>query len=305
MRKSIFLAAAFLLVFSAPSFGWGDQIHSAIGQVAENHLTPKAKAALTKYIGRVSLADIASDADRCRGIWTRDFGTEIANKDDFRLRKAFLNDSIPSNIEPWTHSYVVDENFECYHYDLMEIDGKTHGLNNCVLYIERFAKELRENADNMDPETRRREIALMTHWLGDMHCPMHIQYFNRDMAKGHMPFKMVIGGKPVSLHGWWDGGLLSILASSAGFKDVADYVDKGTPEEFEKITRGDIYDWGKACAIDAWEAHVYNGKPIVDYAEEGLSVNYTYAEKMRAVCYRQVRNGGWRLAALFNSIFDK
>lgn len=304
MKKITLILSAALLLCPAPSFAWGGQVHAAIGRVADNHLTPKTRAELNKYIGTLSLADIASDADRCRGVWTRDFGVEIANKEDFRLRHTFLNDSIPSNIEPWTHSLVVDENFECYHTDLMEIDGKTYGLNNCVFYIEKFAKELRENAAGMDKETAYREIALITHWLGDMHCPMHIQYFNRDMYKGHMKFKISIGGEPTSLHGWWDGGLLKTIAYPAGFEDVARYADRNYAEDYAEVTKGDIYDWGSADAKDAWEAHVWEGKPIVDYEAEGLSVKVSYAEKMRPLCYRQIRNAGWRLAALLNSIFD-
>lgn len=305
MKKTIFLVIAALMI--APrAYSWGDHGHAAVGCIADNHLSPKAKAALDKYLGGLSLAAVASDADKYRAEWLRDFGVEIINPMKFRFKswEKIFDMTLPTNIEPWTHSMIVDANFQPLRSDIRMTPEGPEGLNNCALYIERFIKELRENAEGMDPYDRSVKLRMIVHWLGDMHCPMHMQYDGVDMKKGGKNIRLGEGGKEYPLHSFWDGGMFSNNVPSMKFSDIARLADNATPEEMAEIVRGDIWEYAHQAAKDSWEAHVFNGKKFIDYEEKVVVVPLWYAVSMRPLMMHQLRNAGYRLAAIMNAIFE-
>ena len=132
---------------------------------------------------------------------------------------------------------------------------------------------------------------LIVHLLGDMHCPMHIVYLGRNEVKGHI--KVTIGGKEYTYHSWWDGGIFSTLVPFS-YSDVAALSDTKSRKEIAEITRGDIFDWVHESAVDSWPVHAL---------KEGDVKDVTFAIEMRPILYNQIRNGGYRLAALLNDIF--
>lgn len=304
MKKTI----AFILILTmavSNAFAWGDLGHATVGCIADNHLSPKAKAAIDKYLGGLSLAAVASDADKYRAEWLRDFGVEICNPMTFRFAgwTKIFDMSLPANIEPWTHSMIVDENFKPLRTDLRETENGIEGLNNCSLYIERFIKELRENAEGMDPYERSVKLRMIVHWLGDMHCPMHMQYDGLDMKKGGKKIRLGENGKEYNLHKFWDGGVFGTVHGMK-FSDLARIADNATPEEMAAIVSGDIWVYASKAARDSWEAHVYNGKKFIDYEEKVVIVPAWYTVTMRPLMLHQLRNGGYRLAAIMNAIFE-
>ena len=121
MKRTLLMALlvpTFLFSNLINASAWGQVGHSTIAQVAQNHLTPKAKEALHRYLDGLPLAIIASDADVYRAFWTVDLGFIPTNPDDARV--TWLTDfdfSTPLNISPWTHSITVDMEFNCYPTD--------------------------------------------------------------------------------------------------------------------------------------------------------------------------------------------
>lgn len=65
MKKFTAFCSASLLVMLLTS--WGFVGHRTIGVIAENHLTPKAKAGIHALLGDTAIADVASWADQVRG----------------------------------------------------------------------------------------------------------------------------------------------------------------------------------------------------------------------------------------------
>lgn len=288
MKKSIATIAA-VLIASIPvqSFAWGPQGHSTIAQVAQNHLTPKARKALKKYIG-VPLPAIASDADTYRAFWTLDLGFIPTNPEAARV--AFLKEfdfSTPLNISPWSHSITVDEDFVSYRTD--NLDGAY--INNDAYYVAKLAAELRVHAETMDPHERYKAIALITHFLGDMHCPMHIVYLPKNTVKGHID--VYYEGQETSMHSVWDDEIWSSWDWSFG--DMAVMVDDASPRQIREITSGDVYDWAGRSARASWEANIE--------FKDGDTLPETYAADKRDLLFHQLRDGGYRLAAVFNEIF--
>ena len=57
---SVFSSVSLMLI------SWGFLGHKTVAIVAENHLTPKAKAAVRALLGDTTMADVASWADEIR-----------------------------------------------------------------------------------------------------------------------------------------------------------------------------------------------------------------------------------------------
>jgi len=286
MRNYI-LSIAFVSLLSLTAYGWGKTGHSTIAMVAESHLSDAAKAALKEYVG-VPLAGIASDADTFRSVWTMDLGFVPSNPEDARV--AWLKDfdfSTPLNISPWSHSITVNEKFVSYPTD--NLKGKY--INNIAYYVQMLSEELSKNAKSMDPYERYKAIALITHFIGDMHCPVHIVYLPTNTAKGHIDVKFK--GKTLSLHKIWDSSVINEYSSS--FVDMATLVDTASEEEISQLVKGNVFDWAGECGRKCWDANVKY--------HDGDVLPGTFAADNRELLFSQLRNAGYRLAKVLNEIF--
>ncbi len=287
MKKATLLGIC--LILCTPSLlAWGGLGHATVAKVAYDHLTPEAKDIMKKYLDGMTIVSVASDADTYRSVWQMDLGFVPTNPDDARVKwlKGF-DFSTPENISPWSHSFTVDEKGEPYPTD--NLNGRY--INNILYYTAKLSKQLKENANNMDPEERKRAISLIVHFLGDMHCPMHIVFPDGPM-KGN--FKVTYKGKETTYHSFWDGGIMSQDAPWS-FSDLAFLVDTATQTEIAAICKGDIYDYGRSSAHDSWDI-------AVKYKENDTLPDRLPAE-MRPLLYSQLRNAGYRLATILDDIF--
>ena len=283
------LTLAFSLCFSAENANaWGDLGHATVGQIAQDYLTPKARKALKKYLG-YPLSFFASDADAYRAVWTLDLGFVPTNPEASRV--SFLKNfdfTTPLNISPWSHSVTVDSNFKCFPTD--NLDGAY--INNVAYYVTNLAKELRENAENMDPYERYKALVLIIHFIGDMHCPMHIVYLPDNVLKGHI--SVTYRGQVTSLHGYWDSKIFAKNYPNS-FRDMAYLADNASRKEFKEITKGDVFDWAGRSAEKCW--------PLHNTWKDGDTIHSTYHLEMRQTALDQLRDAGYRLATVMNGIF--
>ena len=61
MKK--YIALGFAVILSLGLISWGTLGHHVVGEIAEHHLTPEAKAAVSSLLGHESLADVSTWAD--------------------------------------------------------------------------------------------------------------------------------------------------------------------------------------------------------------------------------------------------
>ena len=285
--KRIAAVCTALLFVGQTAFAWGSLGHATVAEVAQRHLSPKAAKAIDKYLNGMKLASIASDADKYRPYWVVDLGFVPTNPDFARV--PFLKDqSLPLNFAPWSHSITVDKDMRPYLTD--NLDGAY--INNDCYYVKMLSEKLKNEAETMDPSERMKAIALIVHFLGDMHCPVHIVYTHADMAKGH--FEVTYKGRKMKYHAFWDDTIFSGLPY--GFQELAYLVDNKSRREMKTICEGDVYDWGSDSAVKSWEAYerVHPGKDIIPD---------TFPFDVRPLLYSQLRNAGYRLAELLNEIF--
>lgn len=291
MKKLIGIIAVFVAVcvLSESAYGWGRLGHAAIADVAQRHIAPKTADALHRYLDGIPITAISSDADDYRPYWTMDLGFVPKNSDAVRqVVKDKFDNSLPANIAPWSHSYTVDSDFVPLRTD----NVNSEYVNNCLLYVDRLAARLRSDAAGMDSDERYRAIALIVHLMGDMHCPVHIVYQNRYEEKGH--FNVTYKNKVCSYHSFWDSGIMSVMPW--GFQELSTMVDTCTPEQIEKILDGSIYDWMERNARDCW--HVY------EIAHPGDDLSDCFVADTRPFLFKQIREAGYRLAALLDYIFE-
>ena len=292
IRKGILIFLLTVLSFCVSTrtlHAWGKLGHATIGQIAQDHLSPKARKALAVYLDGKSLAAIASDADTYRGQWTMDLGFVATNIENARppWMKGF-DFSTPLNIAPYSHMITVDSEFKCYPTD--NLDGEH--IDNVAYYVEKMARELKENAEDMDPFERYKTIALIVHFLGDMHCPVHIVYRPDNVTKGK--FKINWMGTSVNYHGWWDK-LVFDACYDWSFSDMALLADTATRKEIAGIVKGDIYDYAQDSARSCW--------PAASKYNTGDTIDRDYAVEVRELLFSQLRNAGYRLAKILNDIF--
>ena len=93
----------------------------------------------------------------------------------------------------------------------------------------------------------------------------------------------------------WDSDLLASIIPWS-YSDAAILVDTADDAYIAEVTKGDIYDWGYDSALLCRITHE---------VKAGANVPRSYAADMRELAFTQLRNGGYRLAALLNRIFEE
>lgn len=271
MRRVVLCALATLMLCGT-SLAWGTRGHYTTTEIAEKYLSPKAKALLNKYLHGKSIVEYAS--------WADEYKRELKFELDFE----------PSNAPRLLrYPHTFEANADCSVFD-----GVRRGdewVKNCVYMGAEFAEDLRANHKKMDDSTRLLKIAMLIHWLGDMHCPAHIRYPDDQTSSGYFVY---MGDREIWYHKLWDGILFNWLhPSSRG--NAAEAIDTCTAEEIAEITKGDLFDWGKASATASRAARKYREGTMIDRDE--------FMSEFSDLLDSQIRNGAYRLAKLFNDIF--
>lgn len=287
MKKCIIFIILALMA-SSEAYCWNSIGHAAVAQVAENHLNKQTRKALKKYLKGTDIVEIASYADKFYYQWYRDIGWECSNPKILR-RKPSEMDVLPTNLEPWCHSYSVDSLYQVYRHNR---EGDVY-VRNCIMDLDLMIRALKENHADMDPETRFRYIAEIVHLMGDFHCPMHVLYVPKAPTGG--AYSIYINGVKYGMHSLWDNSIWGLLNKGWDYYDFAEASDTATDEEIEEITKGDVFDWASANSVSVLPAHI-----PTRHQEMGPD----YPESMRWLLYQQLRNGGYRLAKVLNYIFS-
>lgn len=289
-KKIILPAVSVLLLVQAPDLGaWGRIGHCTIAQIAENHLSAKTLRKVNEYLLGETMAAVSTDADVRRGEWAMDVGFVASNADFYRYK--FMTDfdfDSPMNMLPVSHGITIKPDGTPWRTDR---DGDRY-IESCALYVERWAKELCENGDKMDPVERKRKLSLIIHLIGDMHCPGHVMFEGRNDVAGK--FIVEYRGEELRYHLFWD----KTVFAGNGIFSISDGVlltDTATSKERKEITRGDIWDWARDCGEKCL--------PVYQMVPQDRVLPYGFAMDVRPVLYSQIRNAGYRLAALLEEIF--
>ena len=271
MKRILTLLCAVVLVVSSAS-AWGRLGHATVAKIAENQLTKKAKKQITEYLGGESIVKWASYADDSKPELLVDLGFEPSNA------KRFV-----------TYPHTFEANDDCTPY--RDIRKGDKFVKNSIYYINQLADNLKANAENMTDSVRVAHIALIVHFVGDMHCPEHIRY-PEDQTIGY--YKVYFGKEQIRYHSLWDTPIIA-SRNPWGFSDTAALLDTYTKAQIAEVTAGTPYDWGYDSAKVSRKVHEI---------KEGAKLDKRlYLNEYGPLAEDQIRKGGYRLAALLNEIF--
>lgn len=271
MKRFLTICTALLVVCNS-AWAWARLGHATVAKIAEEHLTKRAKKQLDRYMHGESIVKWASYADDAKPVLLLDTGFEPTNT---------------TRLTTYPHTFEAEDDCTVFR------DTKRNGtfVKNSIYQIERLAEELR-HPERMTDSARITTIALIVHFVGDMHCPEHIRY-PEDQTIGY--YNVYLDGKKIRLHTLWDD-LIVRARHPWSFSDLAELLDTASPQQIKDICAGTIYDWGYDCAKVSREVHSAKPEERFDRTE--------YLDKYVPLAESQIRKGGYRLAALLNSIFD-
>ncbi len=266
MKRSCIPLFLGLIGLHAPrAKAWGPEGHAVVADVADAHLTPKAKAAVKKLLGHSSMAGVSSWADTIRQQRPETYNwhfvdIEVENKD-----------YIPSR------------------------DCPASAKGDCAIAaIARFRSTL---ADAKASKAQRVEaLKFLIHFIGDIHQPLHCADHH---DKGGNDVLVKYCGQGTNLHHAWDSDLITStgLAEAEYRAHIEGYVDGLTTEQVSQIQAGTPTDWvleSHALAVDDSYKVPTGGDLCGIYADTNLSV-----------IDEQLARGGLRLAAVLNGILAK
>ena len=280
MKRLITLIAACVLL-GGSAFGWGIREHATVAQVAENHLSPKAKKLIANYLGGRPMAYYASHADIYRNDMLVDVG--FVREDGSRLVIFPHTDHVDADLKPYR--------------EITKGDGKVFG--NMLFHLDRLAKNLKDNHRTMNDSVRLTHLYLLIHGIGDMHCPMHMRFadFKDDRYYSVGTYTVYFGKgkkmKKMNHHGLWDVHMISPIHPWS-YEDMARLFDIYDKREAATFCEGDIFSWGEQVAKLSF--------PLREYGPGDKINEIEYRRKYQQMGESLLVQAGYRLAKILNEI---
>lgn len=267
--KRLAFATVIVISVSTLLFGWGQEGHAIIGQIAQDNLTPAAKKQVQALLGNETLASVASWAD------------EIRRDRDETYNWHFVD--IPKDAAGF------DDARDCYRPNDTHKGAQTDHQNCVVDRIEFFKKVL---ADKGAPQDQRVEaLKFVVHFVGDIHQPFH----GIDEAKGGNGIHVnefgspQCGKYPCNLHAAWDSDLIG--HTGMDMHQYVTHLEEVIQQEHLTAT-GDPRDWAN-------ESHDLAKEALLP---DGGAVDQAYYDREIKVVDQRLALAGLRLAALLNSV---
>ncbi len=261
--RSMGVALVAASLMAGPAWGWGRLGHRVAGRIAEDRLTPSARAAVRDLLGPgESLADVSTWAD------------------DYRRDHRETG--------PW--HYVNVPIAEPKYDRKFEAEG-----GGVVTKVEDFRRIL---ADPATPRAGRQQaLKFLAHFVQDMHQPVHVGH--RD-DRGGNDLQVRFFGEGSNLHRVWDSGLLE-HAGRPEAEYVAALEQTIAPDLAEAWSRGNPADWADESLAVARGA--YRNPVDGSELKAGAKLDRPYQDANLPLAERRVAQAGVRLAAILNAIF--
>ena len=204
MKKFVFVAVALVMLFGGQSAkAWNGFGHSCAAYIAEQHLTPEAKAKCEKYLQH-SFVFYAS--------WM----------DQWRYIKPYEETS------SW-HVIYVDEDWKL----------DTSKQKYAEYQTERIWKELKDYK-NLPDSLVRQNLIYLIHMVPDYHCPVHT--FFRKGTHTERKYSLLTKGKKFALHTFWDASP-GFKRKNWTMQRYCKEVDVISPKLAKKYQKGDPIKW--------------------------------------------------------------
>jgi nuclease S1 len=261
-----FLARLMALQTTTPVWACGRLGHRVISRLAENNLSPKAKAAIADLLEPgETLADASTWADEHRR-------------------------QLPKTA-PW---HYVDVPLDEPRYDSKwSADDPKKG---CVVdKINEFRAVLRDTTKSK--EDKRFALRFLIHCVEDMHMPMHVGD-NHDRGGNDTQVRFFDRG--TNMHSLWDSGMIERVS-----RDEEHWLKElnamATPQSPVNTAEGTVEDWATESLLAARGAYV--NPATKQRIKPGTKLSDAYLEKNLPVVRQRLHQAAVRLAAVLNEEF--
>lgn len=211
-NRNLFKIPFLIIALLAPlfSFCWGVTGHRVVAEIAQRHLTHRAKKELRSLIGKETLAQWANWADFIKSDTTHTW--------DHASKWHYVD--LPGNL-------TKDE----FIADLKKLPGE-----NLYTQIQAMSKQV---ADHSLPlEKRRTALFFLIHLIGDLHQPLHV---GREEDQGGNKIKVTWFDKPTNLHAVWDNALVDFQQYS--YTEYAGILDIAGKDQIKEWQDSPLEDW--------------------------------------------------------------
>ena len=206
--KNLFFVLTLSFIFNtnyaANKPDWGSTGHRAVGEIAELHLSKKAKKEIEKLLGGQGLALVST------------FGDDIKSDDayDKYYTWHFVN-------------FPFDKKYE---------DSEKNKRGDIVMGIDHCVKVLKD--PNASEQDKIFFLKFLVHLIGDLHQPMHV---GREEDRGGNDIKLEWHRKKSNLHRVWDSDMISFYNMS--YSELVSNRKKLSKAQVERIQEGSVLDW--------------------------------------------------------------
>ena len=194
-----------LLMFLAiQASSWGLTGHRVVGQIAEEHLSKKARKEVKKILGTESLTDVANWMDHIKSEPKFDF------------------------MGPWHYCTVPD--------------GKTYAEagtpeeKDIIWALDKFKKDLQSDTSSL--ETKQLAIKSIVHLVGDLHQPLHV---GNGEDRGGNDVKIQYFWQSSNLHRVWDSGIID--GQNMSYTEWVTKLNHATDTQISDWQNDSVLDW--------------------------------------------------------------
>ena len=297
--------ALYLAAMAVRAFAWDPAGHMLVDQIAWNHLKPAARERVSELVKTLETTyNEGQDYN---------FVTAGAWMDDMRAKKGYAWAKLHYMDSPWTadaSKFAVSE--------------PPHVLGA----IGDSLKTLRDPAAK--PEEATLALAMLTHFVGDVHQPLHCTDRNNDRGGNGVLIAGVVFSdlRPktvANLHTYWDkafrfdaadGRIAEVwlapalperpkVAGEGVIGAEAAKIEAQFPREkaAAALAKTAPEDWAKESYVLGCTVVYPANSDAADHAVVPLTVEY--AARARSVANERVALAGYRLADVLNGIFAK
>jgi hypothetical protein len=338
MKKLLPLLLTISLL-SVNASAYGPRGHQLVGAIADRRLARNRAVArkVRRLLNGLTLERVATLPDEIKS-WN-DCGSRPPSPDPV-INNVRINNELRAFLE--ANKCSMDPAHDEFHYtDVPVTGGENYGDGDVgrepfdvVKMIPFCLRVLRgeEPENNERKITKSVAVILLTHYLGDIHQPLHVgaEFFDADGKAFHPstsnPGFGDQGGNKLTLflvsadgssravgklHSFWDSQTVNTAFGDESNASVAGRLARQMPGQWR--LNGDVETWAVQLADDAMplarEARTrleYRNIEIVSgeheiksgEAREKRPADRSYANWSARVVRREIHKGGWRLAAL-------
>jgi len=199
-----------LVMIPLLTFCWGITGHRVVAEIAERHLSKKAKKELHELIGRQTLALWAN--------WPDFIKSDTTHAWDHASKWHYVN--MPGNLSK-----------EEFISGLQKLPGE-----NLYTQIKALSAQLKDRS--LPDEKRQIALRFLIHLVGDLHQPLHV---GREEDLGGNKISVTWFDRPTNLHSVWDNALVEDQKYS--YTEYSAILDIASEEEVNAIQQSSLEEW--------------------------------------------------------------